>query len=173
MGPLSLHPSLASPMSSFSHEQRVTSRREISHDPTASTPDDRTAPLWQGRAYPPRLCPCSTPARAVLPHIPRLARRTGAAALLPASAQRRRPRPSVHAPLLQWPPLFLPARPHARRAPPRPPARANHPPSPRRPPCGGGPAAPPGRHPLAQPRLLHHRLQLRPPAPGSPRPAGR
>src|SRR5262245_48386279 len=54
---LSLRPSIPSTMSSFSHGQPVTSRRERSHDPTASTNDHCASTQWQGRAYPTSLCP--------------------------------------------------------------------------------------------------------------------
>src|SRR5262249_9677299 len=155
---LPLRPSISSTMSSFSHGPRVNSRRESAHDPTTSTHDCRTATQWHGRAYPTRLCPGSPPAGAVLPPIPRPHLRTGAPALLPAPHKHRRPRPSVHASLLQRYSLLLSAWPPARLAHAGAPTRAHRPPSARRPPCGGGPAAPCLRHPRAQPGLLHHRL---------------
>src|SRR5262249_26502143 len=138
--------------------QLVNSRRETSHDPTASTNDCCAATQRQERAYPTVLCPGSPPAHAVLPHIPRPHLGTGAAALLPAPQKRRRPRPHVHAHLLQRYSLLLSARPPARLAHAVTPAPANCPPSPRCPQCGGGPAAPCVHHPLPQPRLLHYRL---------------
>src|SRR6266508_4280402 len=104
------------------------------------------------------LCPRSPPAGPVLPHIPRPHLRTGAAARLPAPETRRRPRPSLHAPLLQWHPLLLSACAPARLVHALAPACANHPPPPRRPACGGGQATPSGGHPLPQSSLLHHRL---------------
>src|SRR4029453_14883821 len=159
-------------MSSFSHGPLVNSRRERAPAPTTSTHACRTATQWQGRAYPTSRCPRRPPAGSVLPPIPRPHLRTGASALLPAPHKRRRPRPSVHAYLLQRYSLLLSAFPPARLAHAVAPTRANRPPSSRRPQCGGGPAAPCLRHPLAHPGLLHHRLQLGPPAPCSPFPAG-
>src|SRR3989442_2882071 len=169
---LSLRPSMSSPVSSCSHRPRVTSRRERSHAPTAATHDGGSPPPWHGRASPGSRRPCSTPLGAVLSHRARRARRTGAAALLPAPEQRRRPRSRVPAPLLAGHPLLLPARPHARLAPPHVPARAHHPPSPRRAQHGGRQAAPHVRHPLPPPGLLSHRLARGTAAPGSPRPTG-
>src|SRR5262249_33033976 len=158
-------------MSSFAHPLLV-SRREIPHEPPASTEDRGAPPQRQKPTDASILCPSSPPAGPVLPHIPRPHLRTGAAALLPAPQQRRWPRPSLHASLLQRSALLLPARPPTRLAHPRAPARANAPPAPSRPPCGGGPAAPGVRYPRAPPGLLHRRLPLGPPAPCSPLPSG-
>src|SRR5262249_42250990 len=94
----------------WTDRQLVNSRRETSHDPTASTHACCTATQRQERADPTVLCPGSPPARAVLPHLPRPPLCTGAAALLPAPQKHRWPGPRVHAPLLQWPPLLLSAR---------------------------------------------------------------
>src|SRR5712691_544744 len=159
-------------MSSFSPGPRVTSRRERSHAPTASTHDCGSPTQWQGRTDSGSFCPGSPPAGSVLPHIPRPHRCTGTAALLLAPEKRRQPRPRVHASLLQWHPLLLSARPPARLAHLSAHARANRPPAPSHPPCGGGPAAPRVRHSLAPPGLLHHRLQRGTPAACSPLPAG-
>src|SRR5262245_37284637 len=96
-------------MSSFAHPLLV-SRREISHEPPASTNDRGSPPQRQKRTDARLLCPGSPPARAVLPHIPRPHYGTGAAALFPAPQKRRWPGPGVHAHLLQRPPLLLSAR---------------------------------------------------------------
>src|SRR5712691_8094919 len=169
---LSLRPSTPSTMSSFSNGSPINSRREIAHDPTASTHDCGSPTQWQGRTDSGSLCPGSPSAGSVLPHITRPHLCTGAAALLPAPQKRRWPCPSVHASLLQWHSLLLSTRPPARLAYPRAHARAKRPPSPRRPQCGGGQAAPHVCHTRAQPGLLHHRLQRGTPAPCSPLPAG-
>src|SRR6266540_3135395 len=79
-------------MSSFANQLRV-SRREISHDPPASTHDRGSPPPRQKRTDASILCPRSPPAGPVLPHIPRPHLRTGAAARLPAPETRRRPPP--------------------------------------------------------------------------------
>jgi len=83
-------------MSSFSNGPRI-SRRERSHEPTASTNVCGPPPQWQRRTNAGSRCPGSTPARAVLPQITRPHLGTGASALLPAPEKHRRPRPSVHA----------------------------------------------------------------------------
>src|SRR5574341_2113430 len=125
---LSLRPSIPSTMSSFSHGSPINSRREISHDPTASTHDCGSPTQWQERTDAGSLCPGSTSTGAVLPHSTRPYRCTGAAARLPAPHKRRWPCPSVPASLLQWPPLLLSPRPHARLAHAHTHACANRPP---------------------------------------------
>src|SRR5262249_24358254 len=154
MRPLFHHPSM---MSSFAHQPRV-SRREISYEPPASTHDRGAPPQWQKRTDARILGPRRPPTRAVLPHSPRPHLGTGAAALLPASQKRRRPRPSLHAYLLQWYALLLSACPPTRLVHPVAPARANPPPAPRGPQDGGRAAPPGGRHPFPPPSLLPHRL---------------
>src|SRR5215471_16216771 len=154
MRPLFHNPSM---LSSFANQPRV-SRREISYEPPASTNDRGAPPQWQKRTDARILCPRSPPTRAVLPHIPRPHLGTGAAALLPASQKRRRPRPSLHAYLLQRYSLLLSARPPTRLGYAGAPARANRPPPPRCPQCGGSAATPGGCHPFPQPSLLHHGL---------------
>src|SRR5438874_10607348 len=96
-------------MSSFAN-QLLVSRREISHEPPASTHDRGSPPQRQKRTDSRILCPRSPPAGPVLSQIPRPHLRTGAAALLPAPQKRRWLGPSLHAHLLQWYPLFLSAR---------------------------------------------------------------
>src|SRR5262245_58371216 len=158
-------------MSSFAHLPRV-SRREISHEPMTATHDHGAPPQRPERTHAGLLCPGSPPVGPVLPHLPRPHLGTGAAALLLAPQKRRRLRPSLHAPLLQRDALLLSARPHTRLVHAGAPAGTHHPPPPRCPPCGGSAAPPGGRHPLPHPRLLHHRLELGPPAPCSPLPPG-
>src|SRR5215813_8600310 len=97
-------------MSSFTNPLPVL-RREIPHEPPASTNDRGAPPQRQKRTDASILCPGSPPAGPVLPHSPRPHLRTGAAALFPASEKRRWPRPRVHAHLLQRLPLLLSARP--------------------------------------------------------------
>src|SRR5712691_9371435 len=111
---LSLRPSTPSTMSSFSNGSPINSRREIAHDPTASTHDCGSPTQWQGRTDSGSLCPGSPSAGSVLPHITRPHLCTGAAALLPAPQKRRWPCPSFHAYLLQWHSLLLSTRPPAR-----------------------------------------------------------
>src|SRR5215475_4357037 len=142
-------------MSSFARLPRV-SRREISHEPITSTNDRGTPPQRQERTDAGILCPRSPAVGAVLPQSPRPPLGTGAAALLPAPQKRRRPRPSLHADLLQRDSLLLSARPPTRLVHAGAPARANHPPPPRCPQCGGSAATLGGRHPFPQPSLLHH-----------------
>src|SRR4029453_12563052 len=144
-------------MSSFANPLLV-SRREIPHEPTASTDDHGAPPQRHKRTDASILCLRSPPAGPVLPPLPRPHRRTGTAALLPPPHKRREPGPGVHAPLLQWHPLLLSARLAACLVPAGAPACANPPPAPRCPPCGGGQAPPHVRPPLAQPSLLHDRL---------------
>src|SRR5215468_10413371 len=136
----------------------LVSRREISPEPTASTDDRGAPPQRHKRTDASILCPRSPPAGPVLPHIPRPHLRTGAAALFPAPEKRQRPRPSLHAYLLQWYSLLLSACPQTRLAHPHAHTPSDHAPSPRRAQCGGGQAPPGVRYPLAQPSLLHHRL---------------
>src|SRR5262245_53079982 len=147
MRPLFHNPSM---MSAFGNQPRL-SRREISYEPPASTNDRGAPPQRQKRTDASILCPRSPPTRAVLPQIPRPHLGTGAAVLLPASQKRRRPRPSLHAYLLQWYSLLLSARPPTRLVHAGAPARAHHPPPPRGPQCGGSAATPGGRHPFPQP----------------------
>src|SRR5262249_59924333 len=130
--------------------------KETSHAPTASTQDGGSPTPWHERTASGLLGPGSPSVGSVLPPIPRPPLCTSTPALLPAPEKCRRPRPSVQASLLPWPPPLLSACPPARLAPPGTPACAHHPPAPRRPPCGGGQAAPAGGHPLAPPGLLSH-----------------
>src|SRR5438067_5477506 len=116
-------------MSSFAPLPRV-SRRERAHAPMTATHDRGSAPQRQERTDAGILCPGRPAGGAVLPHIPRPHLATGAAALLPAPHKRRRPRPSLHAPLLQRYALLLSARPPTRRLHAGAPARAHHPPPP-------------------------------------------
>jgi hypothetical protein len=146
-------------MASFANRPLVTSGRETSQDPAAQTDECGSPTQGHRRASPTRFRPCSPPALPVLWLIPRPALRARASSLLPAPTARCPPRPGGHAPRLQRQHMLLPARPPTRLADAVTPPRPHRTPSPRCPQCPGGPAAPQDRPPLAQPGLLHPRLQ--------------